>query len=130
MRKGHWFYSVSRFKCPRCHDGDYYPAKNPYNLNRLTEIHDKCPNCGVKYELEPGFYLGAMYVSYALSSGSSIILYWMLTYFFETTYLNIILIVAGHLILLAPLYYRISRITWINIFIHYDKEYSKNELKS
>ena len=129
MGKGHWFYSVSRFKCPRCHEGDYYPVKNPYNLSRLAELHDECSHCGLKYEVEPGFYLGAMYISYAFGSGSSMITYWILMYFVETSYLNIMFAVLGHLILLAPIYYKVSRIAWINIFVHYNKEYSKNELK-
>ncbi|WP_333865468.1 DUF983 domain-containing protein [Sphingobacterium sp.] len=30
-------------------------------------MNDTCPHCGVKYEVEPGYFYAAMYVSYALS---------------------------------------------------------------
>ena len=30
-------------------------------------MHDRCPACGLKFEREPGYYLGAMYVSYGLA---------------------------------------------------------------
>ncbi|GAB3978960.1 hypothetical protein GCM10028806_43230 [Spirosoma terrae] len=29
-------------------------------------MHENCPVCGLRYEAEPGFFTGAMYVSYAL----------------------------------------------------------------
>ncbi|WP_424964423.1 DUF983 domain-containing protein [Ekhidna sp.] len=29
------------------------------------KMHKKCPNCSQSLEPEPGFYTGAMYVSYA-----------------------------------------------------------------
>jgi hypothetical protein len=30
-------------------------------------MNEICPHCGVKYEVEPGYFYAAMYVSYALS---------------------------------------------------------------
>lgn len=30
-------------------------------------MHDRCPNCGLLFNREPGYFLGAMYVSYALA---------------------------------------------------------------
>jgi len=30
-------------------------------------MHERCPTCGLKFEREPGYFLGAMYVSYALA---------------------------------------------------------------
>ena len=31
--------------------------------------HKNCSHCNLKYEIEPGFFYGAMYVSYALAIG-------------------------------------------------------------
>ncbi len=31
-------------------------------------MNDPCPVCGILLQCEPGYYLGAMYVSYAISS--------------------------------------------------------------
>ena len=30
-------------------------------------MHERCPACGLQFEREPGYFVGAMYVSYALS---------------------------------------------------------------
>lgn len=30
-------------------------------------MHDHCPSCGLKFEREPGYFLGAMYLSYGLA---------------------------------------------------------------
>jgi hypothetical protein len=121
MKKGHWLYSVSRFKCPQCHEGDYYPVKNPYNLFGLTKTYDNCPNCNLKYEIEPGFYLGAMYISYALGSGTAMIAYTLLGQISDFHIFSDLLIIFGVLVVTAPLYYKLSRIMYLNIFVHYRK---------
>lgn len=50
-------------RCPRCHEGKLfsYPAAT---LSKFSEMPAACPVCGQAYEPEPGFYIGAMYVSY------------------------------------------------------------------
>lgn len=30
-------------------------------------MHERCPVCDLRFEREPGYFVGAMYVSYALS---------------------------------------------------------------
>jgi len=29
-------------------------------------MHDRCPSCGLHFNREPGYFLGAMYISYGL----------------------------------------------------------------
>ncbi len=59
-------------KCPRCRTGDVF--KYPLTqFHRFSATNDYCPNCNLKYEPEPGFYWGAMYVSYAFSTGLMLI---------------------------------------------------------
>lgn len=45
-------------------------------------MHERCPACGLKFEREEGYFLGAMYISYALALivivGLAMIL-WMVT---------------------------------------------------
>ena len=40
-----------------------------YNLEHNLDMYEHCPKCGYKYEIEVGFFWGAMYVSYALNAG-------------------------------------------------------------
>jgi uncharacterized membrane protein len=31
-------------------------------------MNERCPNCGVKFEREPGFFLGSIYINYGLTA--------------------------------------------------------------
>jgi len=33
-------------------------------------MHERCPACGLKFEREDGYFLGAMYISYGLGIGA------------------------------------------------------------
>ncbi|MEY4912742.1 MAG: hypothetical protein RL025_569, partial [Bacteroidota bacterium] len=35
-------------------------------------MHQDCPHCGFHFEIEPGFFWGAMYISYAFSVAVSV----------------------------------------------------------
>ena len=37
-------------------------------------MHQRCPLCGLRYEREPGYFLGAMYFSYVLSIPAVLVL--------------------------------------------------------
>ena len=59
--------NILQTKCPRCHKGDLFESKNPYHFGKMTVSKTHCSSCGLKYEIEPGFFFGAMYISYALN---------------------------------------------------------------
>jgi len=59
------FHAMIHSKCPKCHVGNVFEGK-VYSL-RKQHMNEVCPHCGVKYEVEPGYFYAAMYVSYALS---------------------------------------------------------------
>ncbi|MBK9636286.1 MAG: DUF983 domain-containing protein [Bacteroidetes bacterium] len=55
--------------------------RNPYHLKTMSKMHSHCPNCGLNFEPEPGYYYGAMYVSYAFTIAVSVavfLFYWVL----------------------------------------------------
>ena len=45
-----------RLRCPRCGRGELF-----YNLFFMFE---RCPECGLKYERAPGYFLGSTYINY------------------------------------------------------------------
>jgi uncharacterized protein (DUF983 family) len=53
-------------RCPRCHEGKLFSVP-AYTLTKFADMPEACPVCGQAYEPEPGFYYGAMFVSYAFS---------------------------------------------------------------
>ena len=38
-------------------------------------MHAHCPHCGVKFEREPGFFLGSIYINYGLTTLIAAIVY-------------------------------------------------------
>ncbi len=123
--KGSRLYSIFKEKCPVCHKGEVFEGR-AYNLGKLGKMHTHCPHCGHKYEIENGFFYGAMYVSYALTVAVSVatfvLSYWIFPGF--SSWFHIGMIVAV-IFLLAPFSFRISRMIWMNFFSHYDPEKAK-----
>ena len=119
MKKGK-IYSVFSNKCPKCNKGSFWKSNNPYyNLFfNGGENHKNCSNCDLKFEIEPGFFYGAMYVSYGLGIGlGSLILIISLAIFEMKNILVLSLIIGLIILILAPVNYFLSRLIWLNAFI-------------
>ena len=54
-----------KLRCPRCRQGKLYKNPNPFHLKEMVEMNKECPVCKQDFVIEPGFYFGATYVSYA-----------------------------------------------------------------
>ena len=121
LKKGQKIYSVLKEKCPICHNGDVFLTKRKYDLKKFDKMHERCPSCGHKFEIEGGFWQGAMYVSYAVTVAYSIATF-LLTFLInqQTTALMYIAIIGVVSIIVAPLNYRISRMIWMNLFSKFD----------
>lgn len=101
-------------QCPNCDKGHIYSNKNIYFNFSTNKMHKECSNCGFKFEKEPGFFFGAMYVSYALSIAEIVSVFIISRLFFESIFdIRIILYVVITLILLSSFNMRIARIIWI-----------------
>ncbi|MBF0694237.1 MAG: DUF983 domain-containing protein [Flavobacterium sp.] len=126
LKKGSKLYSILTGTCPRCHEEHMYVNKNPYVITELMKMHDHCGNCGLKYKIEPNFFFGAMYVSYALAVALSIVIFAIAQLGFDadipTSFISIII----GLIIFMPLLTRFSRNIYINMFIKYRPEMGKN----
>jgi len=112
------FSNILLKKCPRCQRGDLFTS--PMNISNPLDMPKNCPTCWQKYEPEPGFYYGAMFISYIISSfiflslAAVCIIYWGLTVN-QTFILIIFLAIIGYLWLL-----RISRSIWIHFIVRFD----------
>jgi len=114
-----------------------FKDKNPFrklNLSHIFNMYDNCPVCRQKYDLEPGFWYGTGYVSYALSvailattfvvwlvligvsADDNRIFYWLIS--------NVVLLVV-----IQPWLMRISRVIYMRFFIRYDENYEETRPK-
>lgn len=84
-------------------------------------MHTGCPCCGQSFEPEPGYYYGAMYVSFAFNVAIFIVSLIVLYQFVEEVTMGMMIgLVAVVVIGFLPIIFRLSRVLWINIFIRYE----------
>ncbi len=121
--KGSQLYSILNKKCPVCHEGDYFKSNKVYRLSEFDKTETHCSHCHHKFEIENGFFVGAMYVSYGISVAISVALF-MATYvlFPEAEYYFYIISIMVGILLFMPISFRLSRIIWMNMFISYGKK--------
>jgi uncharacterized protein (DUF983 family) len=97
---------ILRLRCPRCCLGDVF--RGHFSMN------EECPVCGLHFERGPGYFLGALYISYPLSIlllGSFILgSHWI---FPGLRWEWDVLIAALVYIPWTPAVFRYSRIIWI-----------------
>lgn len=118
--KGNKLYAIFKFKCPHCHEGEFFVDRNPYNLSKVGDIHSECSVCHRRYAPEPGFYYGAMYVAYALAVATFVSAYVATIVLFpEASTGTTVAVVLGSLLLLAPLLYALSKTLYASIFMGY-----------
>ncbi len=75
---------------------------------------DRCPNCGQDFIIEPGFYLGALWVSYPIVIALELIFIAISLFVFKQTLTVSFIIASFMLLLLSPVLIRVSR----SLFIH------------
>lgn len=126
LKKGSKLYSILTGTCPKCMNESMYVDKNLLHIGSVLKMHEKCSHCGLKYQIEPSFFYGAMYVSYGLNVAVGIATF-IITYLFlgadiQTSFIAIIV----SLILLFPIVLRWSRNIYINMFVKYDPTTKKN----
>ena len=103
-------------KCPNCEKGKMFSKiGNPFLL-QAPKMNTKCKECGFKFEKEPGFFFGAMFISYALVVAemiASVVLFKFLLHF---SYVSVFITAIGTILLLSTTNFRISRSIWIYMF--------------
>jgi hypothetical protein len=81
-------------------------------------MNDPCPVCGLLFEREEGYFFGALYASYGLSSVILATLYFIAAYLFPgwdpTAHAGVAFLVY---LPLVPAVFRYSRVLWI----YYDR---------
>ncbi len=126
LKKGTVINSILTGSCPKCQEESMYVEKNPYKLNTIYKMHDTCSHCHTQYKIEPSFFYGAMYVSYGVTVAIGVAVFVILNLIMQlnvtATFIGIIVAILA----LMPVTARVSRNIYINLFIHFDKNWKQN----
>lgn len=80
-------------------------------------MKEYCDVCGTHLDREPGYFLGAMYVSYALAVGEGIIAYLLFAnafHIYSTVW--IVGIIVFIILLMQNKNFRVARVIWMHLF--------------
>lgn len=119
MKKGSKLNSIITGSCPKCQNESMYLDKNPLHLGSVLKMHEKCSHCGLRYQIEPSFFFGAMYVSYGLNVAVGIAAFIISYLIFSSSLKTSFIAIIVTLIILFPILLRLSRNIYINMFISY-----------
>ena len=124
-------------RCPRCRKGPMFKDPNPYKklkLSHIFDMHENCPVCNQKYEMEPGFWYGTGYVSYALAVAISATTFvaWLVLIGVSTDDNKVFYWLGFNcllLVIIQPWLMRLSRVIYLYIFVKYDPHYEETKPK-
>lgn len=102
------FLAILKQRCPRCLQGKVFVS--------LLRMNQCCPECGLTFEREPGYFVGAMYVSYSLAI-VAVVPTWRVMVLMGVSDWGILLAIGFQLVLCSPLLFRYSRVIWL----HFDQ---------
>jgi uncharacterized protein (DUF983 family) len=103
-------------RCPRCHQGKLF-SHSALNLTKFTDMPAECPVCSQTFEPEPGFYFGAMYISFGFAVGTFAVVGILLYYLFGDPDTWIYVVVVAIITLVStPLVFRYSRAIMLYLF--------------
>ncbi len=130
MAKTSRFSAIVNAKCPKCRRGNIFSG-SLYGLN-FQRTNEYCSHCGMRFEIEPGYFYGAMYVSYVFVVAEMLIV-GLLTFLITGNdkspwlYIGTILI---SILLLTPLNYRYSKVFLLHFLtpkVKYNPDYDKDD---
>ena len=113
-------------KCPKCEEGDIFKYST-LKLSSFHKMHEHCPVCGLKYEREPGFFIGAMYVNYAFTVAIVIAVGIALNVLGFYSLYAFVGSIVSLVFLFMPVLFRFSRILFLHFFggVKYDPSFKK-----
>lgn len=106
---------LGKGKCPKCEKGIVFNSIGNVLKFEMPKMNEGCFNCGYLYEREPGYFLGAFYVSYGMTVGELSIIYFITHYFIENVW-GIIGVMLSGLLLMSCFNFRVARLLWIYTF--------------
>jgi uncharacterized protein (DUF983 family) len=101
-----------RLLCAACGEGRLF--------RKWIQMHTHCRHCGFRFQREPGYWLGSIYVNYGLTALIVTAGYFAL-FFSELMTPNQILILLTAFCVLFPLwFFRYARAIWVAVDLYFD----------
>lgn len=103
-----------RLKCIRC--GGEKMFRNGF------QMHERCGTCGLKYERDPGYFLGSTYINYMLTAVILTVTYVTLRFGQEIPNRTLTPWLVAFCVLFPLLFFRFARAFWMSMDAALDGE--------
>ncbi|WP_298122079.1 DUF983 domain-containing protein [Flavobacterium sp.] len=111
---------IFKNQCPNCYKGKVFADKSFFFSVGFPKMNTHCSHCNYKFEKEPGYFFGAMFVNYAITVGQALITFFICSLFFDKIFDFRILLIIGFVIFALSFFnIRLSRMIWIYAFKNY-----------
>ncbi len=121
IKKPGVFASMIALKCPQCHEGDLFKKPGLYAIGGMGDMYDRCPKCNLKYEQEPGFWWGSMYLNYGYSVAIMLPAFILFKVILGMSFYGSLACAGIILTLMIPVVFRFGRSSWLYWFGKYKK---------
>ena len=99
-------------RCPYCGQGRLFDG--------MIRMRENCDRCGLKYEREPGFFLGSIYFNYGLTALLVAVTYPYLLFNGILSESRLLLGAFVFVVLFPMLFFRHARALWLGFDQWYD----------
>lgn len=82
---------------------------------------ERCPNCNMKYERAPGYFLGSAYVNYGITAVVLMFAYFVLHFGFRWSNRQLALPLSAFCVLFPLWAFRYARAVWLALDCHFDR---------
>lgn len=101
-----------RLRCPRCGVGELFRG--------WFTMHERCAECGLKYERAPGYYLGSAYINYGAIALLTTTTYIALRFGAGVSTATLKYPLLAVAVVLPLLTFRHARALWLAMDCHFD----------
>jgi hypothetical protein len=109
---GNLLFRAFRLRCPRCGEGKLFRG--------WFDMNEHCPNCRLKYERAPGYFLGSIYINYGVTAVTLTIGYFLLHAALGFTNRQLSGPLVGFCIVFATIFFRFARALWLALDCFFD----------
>lgn len=99
--------AILKLKCPHCLQGQVY--------SKIWKMHETCPQCGVLYERESGYFMVSVFIGYVLGAVIAMPVLIALYFTIQPDVTGYVLAATGTIVLATPLIFHYARVIWMHI---------------
>ena len=106
-------------RCPRCGTAPLF--RGPFSM------YPDCLSCDLRFEREQGYFVGAIYINYAVTAVTAIVGYFALKYFISIALAQQLILWSIYAVFFPLFFFRYSRSLWLTLDYMFNPENPSGE---